>query len=125
VQAARPATGRPNIVFALTDDLSMNLLPVHADLQQPTSGDPCTYEAMRTHRFLYAEYDNGARELYDLRSDPYELDNIAGRLTPQGRSLLHDELTAIESCHDEQSCWNAMHVRETVEALRRDPRTHP
>jgi N-acetylglucosamine-6-sulfatase len=92
------------------------------DFQQSPSGNPRTYEAMRTHRFLYVEYDDGERELYDLRTDPYELHNLAVRLTPEARSLLHDELTAIENCHDGQSCWNAMHVQETVEALRRHHR---
>jgi N-acetylglucosamine-6-sulfatase len=29
--------------------------------------------AIRTHRYIYAEYKNGERELYDLRRDPYEL----------------------------------------------------
>jgi arylsulfatase A-like enzyme len=29
--------------------------------------------AIRTHRYIYAEYKNGERELYDLRRDPFEL----------------------------------------------------
>ena len=37
------------------------------------------YEAVRTERYIYAEHergpDVGARELYDLRLDPFELDN--------------------------------------------------
>lgn len=31
------------------------------------------YYAVRTTRHLYVEYESGARELYDLTSDPYEL----------------------------------------------------
>ena len=33
------------------------------------------FEAIRTKRYVYAEYHNGERELYDLRGDPYELHN--------------------------------------------------
>jgi hypothetical protein len=33
------------------------------------------YAALRTTRYLYAEYSTGDRELYDLEADPYELDN--------------------------------------------------
>jgi N-acetylglucosamine-6-sulfatase len=34
------------------------------------------YEAVRTERHLYVEYRNGWRELYDLGSDPYQLENV-------------------------------------------------
>jgi N-acetylglucosamine-6-sulfatase len=35
------------------------------------------FVALRTRRYLYAEYDTGERELYDVVADPYELHNIA------------------------------------------------
>jgi N-acetylglucosamine-6-sulfatase len=35
------------------------------DFQQPSSGSPRTYVALRTHGFLYVEYDDGEREVYD------------------------------------------------------------
>jgi arylsulfatase A-like enzyme len=41
-------------------------------------GGPPPYIALQTKRYLYVEYENGWRELYDLRRDPWELDNIAG-----------------------------------------------
>jgi len=31
------------------------------------------FDAIRSRNFMYAEYQNGDRELYDLRTDPYEL----------------------------------------------------
>ena len=37
-----------------------------------------TYCAVRTSRYLYASYDSGEEELYDLAQDPYELENLAG-----------------------------------------------
>ena len=35
-----------------------------------------TVKAIRTPRYLYAEYRNGDRELYDLANDPYELQSL-------------------------------------------------
>jgi N-acetylglucosamine-6-sulfatase len=36
------------------------------------------WRQIRTPRFAYVEYETGERELYDLRSDPHELENVAG-----------------------------------------------
>jgi N-acetylglucosamine-6-sulfatase len=38
-----------------------------------------TWEGVRTETHKYAEHKDGFRELYDLRADPYELTNVAGR----------------------------------------------
>jgi N-acetylglucosamine-6-sulfatase len=35
-------------------------------------------EAVRTEDYLYAEYEGGDRELYDLRKDPHQLENLLG-----------------------------------------------
>jgi N-acetylglucosamine-6-sulfatase len=80
------------------------------DFQQPASGSPRTYEAMRTPQFLYVEYDDGEREFYDLPRDPLELHNIVGTLTRSERRELHRELRALKRCHGGQQCWPAMHV---------------
>lgn len=37
------------------------------------------YFGVRTPGWKYIEYDTGERELYDLVTDPYELDNLAGQ----------------------------------------------
>ena len=37
------------------------------------------YCGVRTPRWMYAEYGTGAEELYDLTSDPWELENLASR----------------------------------------------
>jgi N-acetylglucosamine-6-sulfatase len=34
------------------------------------------YSAVRTQRYIYAEYGSGERELYDLENDPYELQSL-------------------------------------------------
>jgi N-acetylglucosamine-6-sulfatase len=36
------------------------------------------YSGIRTNRYLYVEYENGWRELYDVRADPFELRNMLG-----------------------------------------------
>jgi len=41
-------------------------------------GGPPPYVAVQTRRNLSVEYKNGWRELYDLRKDPWELNNLAG-----------------------------------------------
>jgi arylsulfatase A-like enzyme len=47
-------------------------------VQGKFSPDPPTYCAVRTERYLFTVYATGERELYDLRRDPFELDNRAG-----------------------------------------------
>jgi len=42
------------------------------------SGGPPPYVAVQTRRNLYVEYRNGWRELYNLKKDPWELNNVAG-----------------------------------------------
>ena len=41
---------------------------------RPDAGAP-GYQALRGEDFLYVEWDSGERELYDYRTDPFELDN--------------------------------------------------
>jgi arylsulfatase A-like enzyme len=81
------------------------------DYQQPASGSPTTYEAMRTNAFLYVEYADGEREFYNLRADPYELHNLAGSLTSRQLARLHADLRALQRCHGGNACWKAMHVK--------------
>jgi N-acetylglucosamine-6-sulfatase len=44
------------------------------------------FVGIRTERYLYVEYQDGSRELYDLRDDPYELSNLIG--TPKANRLV-------------------------------------
>jgi hypothetical protein len=48
---------------------------------------PPPFEAIRTERYLYVEYRSGWRELYDLRTDPNEVTNLAAR--PADLGLRH------------------------------------
>jgi arylsulfatase A-like enzyme len=80
------------------------------DFQQPASGEPTSYEAMRTQDYLYVQYTDGEHEFYDLRSDPFELNNIFHTLNVRQRRQLHFELRAMQHCHTGPACWSAMHV---------------
>jgi len=45
------------------------------------------YDAVRTRRYLYVAYANGDRELYDTRTDPGEIHNLAGTMPTIQRAL--------------------------------------
>jgi N-acetylglucosamine-6-sulfatase len=114
-----PATWRN---AALIEHRGPDRRPDDPDFQQPASGNPNTYEAMRTNQFLYVEYNDGEREFYDLRDDPFELHNLAPTLTMLQLFQLHEELLALQRCHGGQKCWAAMHVKplgQLTPALRR------
>ncbi len=42
-------------------------------------GTAPSFWGIRTEEWMYAEYDTGETELYDLENDPYELANLAGQ----------------------------------------------
>lgn len=63
------------------------------------------YSALRTGRYTYVEYDNGARELYDLEADPYQLNSL--HASPDHRPLIegfHDRLERLKACSGRDSC---------------------
>ena len=54
------------------------------------------YCAVRTTRYLYVEYVTGEEELYDLRKDPYELQNVAADPAQAPlKSTLHAEMVRL------------------------------
>jgi N-acetylglucosamine-6-sulfatase len=85
-----------------TSGLSL-LRPVARDgtvLEGAAGSDPRpAYCAWRTTRWLYVEYSgNQGRELYDYRTDPYELNNLAG--LPQYRDRLQRMRDAAQAACD-------------------------
>jgi arylsulfatase A-like enzyme len=62
-----------------------------------------TYSGVRTDNYKYIEYAT-ERELYDLRSDPYELQNTYSSATPSLRSYLSALVAALHTCSG-ANCW--------------------
>ncbi len=56
------------------------------------------YRGFRTDHVTYVEYATGERELYDLRIDPFELNNEYSRSTVGTRQRFHRALRALASC---------------------------
>jgi N-acetylglucosamine-6-sulfatase len=83
------------------------------------------YVALRNDRFVYAEHDNGERELYDLRRDPHQLRNVVGEpaYAPiEGR--LAERLAALSSCGG-RACWRGPRLRIAVRGCRPRVRGEP
>jgi arylsulfatase A-like enzyme len=77
------------------------------DVQSPRSGNPPSYEAIRTASYLYVEYVTGEREFYDTRTDPDELVNRYGSLDQERRDQLHEQVTMLEACSGAEECQRA------------------
>ncbi|MEK6277714.1 MAG: sulfatase-like hydrolase/transferase [Actinomycetota bacterium] len=73
------------------------------------------YQAVRTHRYIYAEHfggeSAGEKELYDLDADPYELTNAAGNPSYAAvESALARRLAALRGCSGD-SCRRTPHLK--------------
>jgi N-acetylglucosamine-6-sulfatase len=77
---------------------------VDPDLPGPRSGNPPTYEAIRSATSLYVEYDTGEKEFHDLASDPDEVRNTFAFLSKEKKASLHATLAAVQSCRGAASC---------------------
>jgi len=80
---------------------------IDPDLPGPRSGNPTTYEAIRSRTSLYVEYADGEKEYHNLATDPYELRNTFSSLAGEERVSLHATLEAVKTCQDAKSCQAA------------------
>jgi N-acetylglucosamine-6-sulfatase len=98
------ASARPGLV---QDGLS--LFPLLSDprlewgrellVEGPAGLRAVAFEALRNERFVYAEHDNGERELYDLRRDPHQLRSLHGDPGYAGvQARLAERLAALAVC---------------------------
>lgn len=83
---------------ALVEHRGAVTAPDDPDFPARGSGNPPTYEALRTKDSLYVEYADGQREFYDRRVDPEELDNLWEELPPARRERLTAAVSAMRTC---------------------------
>jgi N-acetylglucosamine-6-sulfatase len=107
VAADRPMDGRSMLPFARDGRLRTRRPVLHEGLEAgdidrdgaPRSGTVGEYHAIRTSRYLYVEWINGAIELYDRARDPRELESR--HRDPRYRGIrrgLHRELVRLRNC---------------------------
>jgi N-acetylglucosamine-6-sulfatase len=86
-----------NNSLAAYGNLNPLLEPPDLDQFLPVAATP-NYLALRTPQYTYVEYQSGFRELYDLKQDPYELNNIFPTADPNLLAQLSAWLKALANC---------------------------
>jgi len=81
-------------------DPDQELSAQQAGMREPDFG------GLRTSDYTYVEYATGERELYDLRLDPFQLNNLAATAAPPLLAELSAWLTRLRACAGE-SCRSA------------------
>ncbi len=71
------------------------------------SGNPPTYNALRSATYTYVEYADGTKEYYNRTTDPGELHNVVGTLSAAQLADLHRRVQAMTGCHGAAACWRA------------------
>lgn len=56
------------------------------------------YHALRTRDYLFVEYATGEIELYDLRTDPFQIKSLHNSVAPSLVKQLSDRLDALKKC---------------------------
>jgi hypothetical protein len=79
------------------------------DFPRLGSGNPPSYEAIRTAHEVYVEYTSGELEYYDLRRDPFQIHNGIDELPESRLVRLHEILADLAACHRQRACWAASH----------------
>jgi arylsulfatase A-like enzyme len=78
--------------------------------------DQGQYAAIRTRRWIYIRYDDGQSELYDLRRDPSELRNLAGKASVASvQSSLGARLAKLRRCSGARGVVKALPGRPLCE----------
>jgi N-acetylglucosamine-6-sulfatase len=67
---------------------------------------PLEYYGLRTQQYTYLEFTKGVVQIYDLKKDPYELNNFAATADPALLEKLHSWLAKLKNCTSD-SCRSA------------------
>ena len=77
------------------------------DTNHPAIPPVPVHKSVRTQQYMYTEYETGERELYDLITDPYQLQSISRTAnSEQLYSALQSRLDALRACSGE-ACRSA------------------
>jgi N-acetylglucosamine-6-sulfatase len=93
-QTAAPTTDPGMLEPQDTDELDATLLPA---LNRKALAIPY-FRGVRLQTMSYVEYRTGEIELYDLRADPYELNNLAAGANPDLLAELVARVKALAEC---------------------------
>ncbi|WP_308125708.1 sulfatase family protein [Nonomuraea ceibae] len=89
LRGERPATRRRNVLVEFAR-------PAKRSSAAQTPVPP--YQALRTERHTYVRYATGEEQLYDLRTDPYQLHNLAADADPRLVARLRARLDGMRAC---------------------------
>jgi arylsulfatase A-like enzyme len=81
-----------------TDFLIEHWSPQVDSQEDPESAAIPDYQGVRTDRYTYVEYVTGETELYDLRSDPYQLTSLHATAGTSIVNPLRNRLAALRNC---------------------------
>ncbi|HEM61735.1 MAG TPA: hypothetical protein ENO24_05555, partial [Chloroflexi bacterium] len=94
--AAAKATNTPEGVMEPPDPEDEYASGTPAALSSGKEALP--YRGIRTADYVYVEYPTDEQELYDLRGDPYQLENLAATADPALRQELAARLQELAAC---------------------------
>jgi hypothetical protein len=93
-QSLTPLLGAGAETVAWRNDF---LVELYRHLPPAQNGD--VIKALRTEQEVYVEYQSGPRELYDLRTDPYQLQNSYATADPAHLAELSQRLAELAVSH--------------------------
>jgi arylsulfatase A-like enzyme len=60
--------------------------------------EDASWYGLRTDQYLYLEFDDGIVHIYDIRKDPYEMDNFSATVDPKLLDKFHIWLEHLRNC---------------------------
>ena len=126
VRAGLPQDGRSLVPFARHPQrFHGRELLIEQQSRDGDDGEPrgTEYSAIRTTRYKLVDYASGEVELYDLRNDPFELENVSGDPAyAEAEAALTARLASLRTCAG-RSCRTEPRIKSRLpRPIRRDGR---